>query len=85
MWLANCYFAHNSLRFPALLPFFNASSRRPFHPPVSIYPAYREPFDLIFQRMKKEEWCAQGDDFRTFLAEFVPNVQLFEIPSELSW
>jgi len=30
--LANCYFAHTSLRFPALLPFFNASSRRPFHP-----------------------------------------------------
>jgi hypothetical protein len=29
LWLANCYFAHNSLRFPALLPFFNASSRRP--------------------------------------------------------
>ena len=26
VWLANCYFAHNSLRFPALLPFFNASS-----------------------------------------------------------
>jgi hypothetical protein len=24
LWLANCYFAHNSLRFPALLPFFNA-------------------------------------------------------------
>jgi transposase InsO family protein len=33
LWLANCYFAHNSLRFPALRPFFNASSRRPFHPP----------------------------------------------------
>src|SRR5215469_4639820 len=32
LWLANCYFAHNSLRFPALLPFFNASSGRPFHP-----------------------------------------------------
>jgi hypothetical protein len=28
--LANCYFAHNSLRIPALLPFFNASSLRPF-------------------------------------------------------
>jgi hypothetical protein len=26
LWLANCYFAYNSLRFPALLPFFNASS-----------------------------------------------------------
>jgi hypothetical protein len=30
------------------------------------------------------KWRAQGDDFGTFLAEFVPNVQLFEIPSELS-
>ena len=26
LWLANCYFAHNSLRFPALLTFFNAPS-----------------------------------------------------------
>ena len=26
LWLANCYFAHNSLRFSALLTFFNASS-----------------------------------------------------------
>src|SRR3974390_650644 len=34
VWLANCYFAHNSLRFSALLPFFNASSGRPFHPIV---------------------------------------------------
>ena len=32
LWLANCYFPHNSLRFAALLPFFNASSGRPFHP-----------------------------------------------------
>src|SRR5271166_432459 len=32
LWLANYYFAHNSLRFPILLRFFNASSRRPFHP-----------------------------------------------------
>jgi hypothetical protein len=29
----NCYFVHNSLRFPALLPFFNASFRRPFPVP----------------------------------------------------
>ena len=33
MWLANCYFVHNSLRFPVLLLFFNASSRRLFHRP----------------------------------------------------
>jgi hypothetical protein len=48
MCLANCYFAHNSLRLPVLLPFFNASSRRPFHPlnrhsdPVT--PTWRRPF-----------------------------------------
>jgi site-specific DNA recombinase len=28
---------------------------------VSIYPTYRKPFDLIFQRTKTEEWCARGD------------------------
>ena len=48
LWLANCYFAHNSLRFPALLPFFNASSRRPFHPlnryPDPVAPTWRRPF-----------------------------------------
>jgi hypothetical protein len=48
LWLANCYFAHNSLRFPALLPFFNASSRRPFHPPNRrpdpVVPTWRRPF-----------------------------------------
>jgi putative transposase len=48
LWLANCYFAHNSLPFPALLPFFNASSRRPFHPlnrrPDPVVPAWRRPF-----------------------------------------
>jgi hypothetical protein len=48
LWLANCYFAHNSLRFPALLPFFNASSLRPFHPPNRrpdpVAPTWRRPF-----------------------------------------
>ena len=28
---------------------------------VSIYPTYRKPFDLIFQRVKREEWRARGD------------------------
>jgi Resolvase, N terminal domain len=28
---------------------------------VSLYPAYRKPFDLIFQKAKKEEWCARRD------------------------
>ena len=48
VWLANCYFARNSLRFPALLPFFKASSRRPFHPPNRRpdpeVPTWRRPF-----------------------------------------
>jgi site-specific DNA recombinase len=28
---------------------------------VSIYPTYRKPFDLIFQKVKTEEWCARRD------------------------
>ena len=28
---------------------------------VSLYPTYRKPFDLIFQRVKTEEWCARRD------------------------
>jgi hypothetical protein len=24
---------------------------------VTLYPTYRKPFDLIFQRAKTEEWC----------------------------
>jgi site-specific DNA recombinase len=28
---------------------------------VSIYPTYRKPFDLIFQRVKTEEWRALRD------------------------
>jgi hypothetical protein len=31
LWLANCYFAHDSLGFPALLPFSDAPSGRSFH------------------------------------------------------
>jgi hypothetical protein len=34
---------------------------------VNITPTYRKPFDLIFERAKKEEWRALRDDFRTFL------------------
>jgi hypothetical protein len=36
---------------------------------TTLYPAYRKPFDLIFEQGKKEGWRAQGD-FRTFLSEF---------------
>src|ERR1700687_253628 len=28
---------------------------------VSLYPIYRKPFDLIFDRAKIKEWCARGD------------------------
>ena len=28
---------------------------------VSLYPTYRKPFDLIFQKAKTEEWRARGD------------------------
>jgi hypothetical protein len=31
LWLVNCYFAHDSLRFPALLTFCDAPSGRSFH------------------------------------------------------
>ncbi|HYL13398.1 MAG TPA: hypothetical protein VEV41_10190 [Terriglobales bacterium] len=34
---------------------------------VSLWPTYKKPFDLIFQRAKNEEWSALADDFRTFL------------------
>jgi hypothetical protein len=32
LWLANCYFAHDSLGFPVLLPFFDGQSGRSFYP-----------------------------------------------------
>jgi len=35
---------------------------------VSLYPAYRKPFDMICQRAKNEDWSGLEDDFRTFLA-----------------
>jgi site-specific DNA recombinase len=28
---------------------------------TSVYPTYRKPFDVIFQHVKKEGWCARGD------------------------
>ena len=38
---------------------------------ASVYPTYRKPFDVILAKGKNEGWRAQGDDFRTFLADFV--------------
>jgi putative transposase len=34
LWLANCYFAHDSSGFPVLLRFCNAQSGRSFHSPL---------------------------------------------------
>jgi len=34
---------------------------------VNVWPIYRKPFDLIFERAKNQEWSALADDFRTFL------------------
>jgi site-specific DNA recombinase len=42
---------------------------------VSLWPTYKKPFDLIFQRAKNEEWSALADDFRTFLQ----NADTFEL------
>ena len=42
---------------------------------VSLWPAYRRPFDLIFQHAKTEDWSALADDFRTFLL----NPDIFEL------
>ena len=28
---------------------------------VSLYPTYRKPFNLIFEKAKTEEWCARRD------------------------
>jgi hypothetical protein len=33
---------------------------------------------------EKNKWCAQGDDFRTFLSDFVAVLPHIEIPAELA-
>ena len=32
-----------------------------------------------------EKWRAQGDDFRTFLADFLAGMQQIEFPAGLNW
>jgi hypothetical protein len=32
---------------------------------VRVYPTYRKPFDMIFERAKTGEWWALVDDLRT--------------------
>jgi len=35
-------------------------------------------------RRNKIKWCAQGDDFRTFLDQFVVNSRHFGVPEGLA-
>ena len=35
---------------------------------VSLYPSYRKPFDLIFERAKMKEWRGEGDSNNPFFA-----------------
>jgi hypothetical protein len=39
---------------------------------VTVWPVYKNPFDMIFNRAKNEEWCALGDDFRTWMRDTDP-------------
>ncbi len=43
-------------------------------------------FQVLFENMHFywEKWCAQGDDFRTFLGEFVASLPQVEFPHRLS-
>ena len=47
---------------------------------ASVWPSYRKPFDLIFQRAGNEDWSALADDFRTFaLTATLPDMSVFQI------
>jgi hypothetical protein len=39
---------------------------------ANLYPAYRKPFDLIFQAAKTKEWWTLVDDFRTLRSNSLP-------------
>lgn len=39
---------------------------------------------MIFEKVKTEEWCAQRDDFRIFLAKLVSNVPQADCLAELN-
>jgi len=45
---------------------------------VNLWPTYRRSFDIIFQRVKNEEWSALADDFRTLV--LVGNVADLDFP-----
>ena len=41
--------------------------------------------DVTFaDSVQVKEWCAQGDDSRTFLSDFVAALQQIEFPAELN-
>ncbi len=43
---------------------------------VSLYPTYRKPFDLIFNRAKNQEWSGLVDDLRTFISSYEDTTSL---------
>ncbi len=45
---------------------------------ANVYPIYRKPFDLIFQRARNEEWRALEDDFRTLIVPNARHCQSYE-------
>jgi hypothetical protein len=53
---------------------------------TNLYPTYRKPFDLIFifATGKNEGWRAQGDDYRTFLGDFVASLSLVAFAAALA-
>jgi hypothetical protein len=57
----------------------SASVSHPLHFPLHIRGG--EPQEKCCKYLKK--WRAQGDDFRTFLGEFVSSLQQFGFPQEL--
>ena len=45
---------------------------------TSLFPSYRKPFDVIFERAKTKEWSALADDFRTLLMTSSGPVSIFQ-------
>jgi hypothetical protein len=43
---------------------------------AKLYPTYRKPFDLIFQRVQKEEWLPEPYDLRTLKFELARVAQV---------
>jgi len=47
-------------------------------------PTYRKLFNLKCQIVETEEWCAQGDDLRIFLGDFVAAFHQIELPDRMN-